>query len=146
MHIPLKHNNEPTKPGFYLVKRENSPRTEVAEIRYEFNELRMFCGIGIYSLKDCGPALWSDEITFSPQIPEKPKLEDLAEKATQLVRSAINAAKKYNDFGSVLGAQDEAADIQETLLDDLGRSATRAQRLSRRIQKWETGDRTAPLL
>jgi len=56
------------------------------------------------------------------------------------------AAQKYNDFGSVLGAQDEVMEIYETLMADLARAACRARRIKRRIELWETGDRNAPLL
>ena len=75
-----------------------------------------------------------------------PKLEERSFRTVEAVRAALDAAMKYNDFGSVLGAQDEASEIYETLMSDLGRAATRARRLSQRIRKWNEGERDVPLL
>ena len=73
-------------------------------------------------------------------------LEEAAFRAVEAVRAAIEAARKYNDFGSVLGAQDEASEIHNHILLDLGRAATRARRLKRRIELWDSGKREVDLL
>lgn len=76
----------------------------------------------------------------------QPELEIRASRAICAIRDAFEASNKYNDFGSVLGAQDEVTDIYETLMKDLGHAATRARRLKLRIDLWEKGEREAPLL
>ena len=77
---------------------------------------------------------------------DQPQLEERSSRAVEAVRAAMAAAHKYNDFGSVLGAQDEVMEIYETLMADLARAACRARRVKRRIELWEKGDRDAPLL
>lgn len=67
MVIELKPNNEPQKPGIFLVKRTPSFRPEVAEVKKQqsrsgSSELVMVSNFGIFPIKRCGPALWSDEI------------------------------------------------------------------------------------
>lgn len=67
MQIQLKKNNQPKKHGFFIVKRENTPRPEVAEVRQEDRDgsLTMLSNHGVFPVKECGPALWSDEIFFT---------------------------------------------------------------------------------
>jgi len=73
-------------------------------------------------------------------------LEERAFRAVEAFRSAEKAADNYNDFGSVLGVQDEITEICETLMHDLGRAATRSRRLENRIKAWEKGERTVSML
>ena len=73
-------------------------------------------------------------------------LEELAVRTLAKVREAIRAADPYNDFGSILGAQDETTEIVEDLYSDLHRASRRARRLLARIAKWEAGEREVGML
>lgn len=73
-------------------------------------------------------------------------LEQRVIQAADAVTKAINDSFPFNDFGSVLGAQDEAGDIYATFLADIGRAATRARRLSNRIRNWNAGNRNVTML
>lgn len=63
MKITLKKDNIPTKPGYYLLKRPNADsRTELAQIRFIYDELYLIAGISSFPLNKCElDALWSDE-------------------------------------------------------------------------------------
>lgn len=66
MEIQLKNGNEPRTPGFFVVKRHNAFKPDIAEVRAQDGnaELLMLSGLGIFPIKQCGPALWSDEVLF----------------------------------------------------------------------------------
>jgi hypothetical protein len=72
------------------------------------------------------------------------KNESLAEQAQRTLATfaeAEAAAEKYNDFGSIMGIQDETECIREELRRALGRAALRSRRLKLRINAWEGGER-----
>ena len=73
-------------------------------------------------------------------------LETLARRAVTAVRDAAHRAEKYNDYGSVMGIQDEAEEILEQLRTDLHKACRLARRLICRIDKWEAGERDVAML
>lgn len=73
-------------------------------------------------------------------------INDIAVRTLQIVKEAQQAAHKYNDFGSILGLQDEATEIQNDLERALRSTFVRASRLKYRIEKWESGDHKVELL
>lgn len=73
-------------------------------------------------------------------------INDIAVRTLQIVKEAQQAAHKYNDFGSFLGAQDESTDIQNDLERALRSTCVRARRLKSRIERYESGDHTVNLL
>jgi hypothetical protein len=68
-------------------------------------------------------------------------LNDLTLKAMVSLTKAQEVAQPYNDFGSVLGAQDELNRIENDLRDQLQKTLVDSDRLRRRVTKWEAGDR-----
>ena len=73
-------------------------------------------------------------------------IADLMVRAHAMVKDAQAAAHKYNDFGSILGAQDEATDLENDLENSLLAICKRARRLKSRIERYESGDHSVPLL
>lgn len=77
------------------------------------------------------------------------KHETLAEKAQRTLAAlaaAEEAAEKYNDFGSVMGIQDDIGQIRDDLHRALGSACVRATRLNSRIKAWESGERSVDML
>ncbi len=73
-------------------------------------------------------------------------LNDLAIETMTQLAATEQAAKKYCDFGSVLGVRDEMEMIQRELTETLHRVSLRAMYLKMRIEKWEEGNREVGLL
>jgi len=73
-------------------------------------------------------------------------IHELSYRALAAITEAKLRVAPYNDFGSVLGAQDEITEIVEELYTDLHKACRRARRLIARIDKWEDGDRTVTML
>lgn len=73
-------------------------------------------------------------------------INDIAVRTLQSVKEAQQAARKYNDFGSILGFQDEATEIQNDLERALRSTCVRASRLKCRIEKWESGNHKVEVL
>lgn len=74
------------------------------------------------------------------------KLEELAIRAVSTFKEADKAAHPFNDFGSVLGAQDEIEEIHSELERALRSACRKSARLSRRIKLWNDGEREVSLL
>ena len=75
-----------------------------------------------------------------------PTTEDLAFRATRALKDAAKRADPYNDFGGVMGIQDELGEIFEELESDLRKTCRRCRRLVSRIEKLEAGHLTVDLL
>jgi len=74
------------------------------------------------------------------------KIEELAIRAISTFREADKAAHPFNDFGSVLGAQDEIEEIHSDLERALRAVYRKSTRLKRRIQLWNDGNREVSAL
>jgi len=72
--------------------------------------------------------------------------EELAFRATRALKDAAKRADPYNDFGGVMGIQDELGEIFEELEADLRKASRRARRLVSRIEKLEAGELKVELL
>ena len=77
---------------------------------------------------------------------ERESIADLVVRTMEMVKDAQKAAHKYNDFGSMLGIQDEATDLYADLERALHATCKRARRLKGRIERYESGDHVVPLL
>jgi hypothetical protein len=75
-----------------------------------------------------------------------PTIEDLATRAVAALKEAEKMAHRYNDFGSVMGIQDELHEIYEELSADLCKASRRSKRLITRIIHWEAGNMDVPML
>lgn len=73
-------------------------------------------------------------------------LEELAISTVAEVTAAKRAVYPFNDFGSVLGAQDDIEAIYDDLQKALRSARCRAARLQNRINKWNAGDRQVSML
>lgn len=78
--------------------------------------------------------------------PNPMSIPDWFHRANSLLNEAAKRADPYNDFGGVLGIQDELGEISERFEEDLKECARRCRRLINRIEKWEKGERSPTML
>lgn len=68
------------------------------------------------------------------------EIKETAERAVNLLFEVEKLAEPFNDYGSVMGIQDELDSIYKDLKETLYSSCTRSRRLIKRIELWNEGN------
>lgn len=74
------------------------------------------------------------------------EINDVAVRALKLLDELEKLADPFNDYGSVMGIQDELDEIYKDTKDALYSTCRRSKRLKKRIQLWNEGNLTVDKL